>query len=158
MSTTFTREHLRRLGYVPNGKGGLMKLPDEQPQATDDINVWTQKPADKLNGVERKWLIELEARHPTATIIPQFRLRVGDFDSPNPVHYTADFAVYHRATLALGHRDFWHCTLWECKDKRRKPHSDELTRPKLVRQQNPFVAQVMLAIWDGKTWEERILA
>ena len=155
--SAFTREHLRRLGYVPDGKGGLMRLPDH-PQGHDDVNVWTQKPADKLNAVERRWMIELEARHPDAVIIPQFRLRVGEFHQPNPVHYTADFAVYHKWTLTAGLAAFWQLTLWECKDRRRKPHSDELTRPKLVKQANPFVAQVMLAIWDGKTWEERVLA
>ena len=143
----FTREHLRRLGYVPDGKGGMIKLEDAPAAAA-------KAPAKpKINSVEKRWYAELQARHPGAVIIPQFRLRVGDFNQPNPVAYTADFAVWICVTDGL-----WHCTLWECKDKRRPYHSDELTRPKLVRQQNPFVGQVMLATWTGETWEERVLA
>jgi hypothetical protein len=153
----WTREHLRRLGYVPDGKGGLMKVEDT-PEPQRHINVWTNKPKDKLNATERRWLVELEARHPEAVIIPQFRLRVGNFYQPDPVHYTADFAVWHECRHVIALKCFWHLTLWEVKDKRRPYHSDELTRPKLVRKENPFVGQVMLATWTGETWTETILA
>jgi hypothetical protein len=153
----FTREHLRRLGYVPDGQGGMMKIEDA-PAAASEVNVYTTTPKDKMNSVEKRWHDVLIDRHPKSVIIPQFRLRVGDFNQQNPVHYTADFAVWTRHERVAAPIEFWSCTLWECKDKRRPYHSDELTRPKLVRQQNPFVGQVMLATWTGETWEERILA
>ena len=89
----FTREHLRRLGYVPDGKGGMVKIEDA-PAAASEVNVYTTTPKDKMNSVERRWHAELQSRWPEAVIIPQFRLRVGDFNQPNPVMYTADFAVW----------------------------------------------------------------
>ncbi len=68
MSTTFTRDHLRRLGYVPDGKGGLMRIPDEQPQATDDINVWTTPPPQKP-----KQVVTLILPHPPEPLRPNWR-------------------------------------------------------------------------------------
>jgi hypothetical protein len=153
MSTKFTREHLHKIGYVPDGKGNYVKA---ETKPAKETNVWTAKP--KLNSVETRFLKLLETRHPAACIIPQFRLRVGDITQDNPVHFTADFAVFHCAPQDTRFHNFWHCVLWEVKDKRRKGHSDELTRPKLVHKNNPFVASVMLAIWDGKSWEERRLS
>lgn len=143
-----TREQLRAIGYAPDGNGGFAKVPDgaEAPPSL---------PQPKLNNCERRWHATLQARHPNAITIPQFRLRVGRFDAPSPVHYTADFAIWFQAGNMP---DFWACVLWEVKDKRRGGHSDELTRPKLCRENNPFVSAVFLALWDGKEWEERKLA
>jgi hypothetical protein len=123
--------------------------------STETIAMKSTPAPPKMNNVETRWGQELKRRHPTAIIIPQFRLRVGAFDAPGPVHYTADFAVW----WAHHHQpDWWHCVLWEVKDKRRKPHSDELVRAKMVRENNPFVSSVMLAAWDGSEWDERQLA
>lgn len=154
-----TREQLHAMGYRPDGKGGVIRHIEGGPGCPGGgyetiPQPMAAKPKPKLNNLERRWLAVLKARHPQATIIPQFRLRVGDLEQDNPVHYTADYAVFFPWVGV----DFWHCTLWECKDKRRPYHSDELTRPKLVRQNNPFVAAVMLAVWDGANWEERKLA
>lgn len=82
----------------------------------------------------------------------QFRVRVTEWDAIVPVHYTADFAVWRREGTA------WVCDLIEVKDSRRKPHSDELVRPKLARMRNPWINSVTLATWDGKAWEHRELA
>jgi hypothetical protein len=156
----FTREQLIEKGYKPDGRGGYAKSLEGGPGCPGGGIVIIGRDAvakqgrPKLNTVEARWLAQLETRYPGATIVPQFRLRVGRFTQENPVHYTADFAVWH----PWQRLDFWHCTLWEVKDKRRPYHSDELTRPKLVRENNPFVAAVMLAVWDGKSWEERKLA
>jgi hypothetical protein len=119
------------------------------PRNTPAIRV----PARRLNGVEKRWLAVLRLRYLNCEITPQFRVRVSAFDAPTVTHYTADFAVWRPSG-----DDAWKCILWECKDARRRPHSDELTRPKMARQNNPWISQIWLATWDGVTWEERILA
>lgn len=149
----WTREQLHAKGYRPDGAGRMVKAASSP--VTDD----TPKPKEKLNRVEAKWLWELRERHPSAVVIPQFRIRLTPFASEAvPVHYTADFAVWYRSELGRAGADWWQCVLWEVKDKRRPYHSDELTRPKMARAENPWVSAVMLASWDGEAWEERKLA
>ena len=84
----------------------------------------------------------------------QIRVRVSAWDAIVPVHYTADFAVWQR----FGVETTWTCQLIEVKDSRRKPHSDELTRPKLARLMNPWIASVELATWNGTHWNNRTIA
>ena len=83
----------------------------------------------------------------------QFRVRVSAWDAIVPVHYTADFAVWKYVVGGA-----WRCDLIEVKDIRRKPHSDELTRPKLARLMNPWISGVILETWDGEQWSTRTIA
>lgn len=110
----------------------------------------------RLNNLERRWLAILKERYPSATIIPQFRLRLSEFGAPKAVHYTPDFAVFIRSESATG--TWFKCLLFETKDSRRKYHSVELKSPKLVRLAHPWVTAVYLAEWDGEQWTERLLA
>lgn len=87
----------------------------------------------------------------------QFRVRVSPDDAVELVHYKADFAIWAPEITATPLR-WWACYLWEVKDSRRKPHSDELTRPKLARLMNPWISEIWLATWDGHAWATRQLA
>jgi hypothetical protein len=174
----FTQDDLRRAGYVMQPDGSFDRpdrlsvnrgMPNSHDGVIDDMldgvasvetTTFKRKPKPRMNKVESRWFEELKRRHDDAAhyckIIPQFRLRISSWDAPVPSHYTSDFAVF----VKMAHPDFpvWFCTLWEVKDKRRRGHSDELTRPKLAREHNPFVSSVWCAIWDGTTWDERRLA
>jgi len=177
----FTHEQLMEKGYrlQPNGewtrphakhsriidvilKEQVIDKPREplsKVQKTNTAHLSKQRSEPKpkrMTQCELRWYWHLNTQHPDATIIPQFRLRVGQWNAPRPVHYTADFAVFAQDYPNTGVE--WSCVLWEVKDKRRKAHSDELTRPKMVRAHNPFVSAVWLAEWDGERWTERRLA
>jgi hypothetical protein len=150
-----SREDLAKLGYKPgDGKGGIVRAGTlAEMLFCTESKPTIRVPSRSLNGVEKRWFEVLRGRHPNAVIQPQFRVRVSAFDAPTVTHYTADFAVWRPSG-----DDAWICVLWECKDARRRPHSDELTRPKMARQNNPWISQIWLATWDGVTWKERILA
>jgi hypothetical protein len=109
-----------------------------------------------VSRIEADWFLVLRSRHPGAFITRQFRVRINQWNAPVAVHYTADLALFFRHDGHL--EDWWKTVLWEVKDRRRRPHSDELTRPKMVRANNPWISAVFLAIWDGQVWEERLLA
>jgi hypothetical protein len=139
-----TREQLHRMGWKPDGRGSAIPV---QPR---------ECPPRRATLVEDRWLTILRDRHATAVIERQFRVRVSAWDAPVLVHYTADFACFFPYGSALG--DFFKVVLWEVKDTRRRPHSDELTRPKMARAHNPWISAVMLAQWHGREWRERQLA
>jgi len=89
----------------------------------------------------------------------QFRVRVSTDGAVVPCHYTSDFAIWHPVPHGeIVPTPAWRCVMWEVKDKRRKPHSDELTRPKLTRLMNPWISEIWLATWDGHAWATRQLA
>lgn len=162
----FTPADLQAKGYRLDTSGKWVKV---NTRAEDDAT--TRPPAEhktqssagwrvqknRLNWVEREWFAVLQANYPGAVIQPQFRVRISDFHSPGvPVFYTADYALWSVCRGMDG--DYWTCDLWECKDSRRRYHSDELTRPKMARAENPWIRSVNLAVWDGEQWERRVLA
>lgn len=127
-------------------------LPIQKPKSKKQRN--TQK-SERLNGVESRFLQILNSRFPQTEeqkIQPQFRVRITPFHAPVLVHYTADFAVWTRE------KNWWTCRLWEVKDSRRRYHSDELIRPKMAAAENPWIAEIWLASWDGKAFTEKLLA
>ena len=111
----------------------------------------------RMNKLEQRFLGVLRAWYPSAHITPQFRLRVSAFDSPVACHYTCDFLVSMQSDDVFS-KDCWMHWCYEVKDKRRKPHSDELMRPKMVRVNNPWINTVILAVWDGKEFRLRPIA
>lgn len=146
----FTSEQLRAKGFVPSGvPGKMVRL------AVPAAPIQAPPRPSRLNSIERRWLGILVDRYPKSRINPQFRVRVSAFESATVTHYTADAAVF---TAHSGCPTFWQCILWEVKDRRRKPHSDELVRAKLARVMNPWIASVWQATWDGNSWVERQLA
>lgn len=115
----------------------------------------------KMTRCEARFWGILKHRFPSATITPQFRLRVSAWDAPIQVHYMADFLVSEEKATSMFPNKWevaWKHTLFECKDSRRKPHSDELTRPKMARQNNIWISAVVLATFDGEKWTEKQIA
>lgn len=142
-----------------------MKLPMTMSEATKRLNPQlavepvkkVQPRPSKASGLEDRYYEEFMAHLDGklgVVVQRQFRVRVSDFDAIVPVHYTADFAVWQR----FGVETTWTCQLIEVKDSRRKPHSDELTRPKLARLTNPWISSVELWTWDGTVWKARTIA
>ncbi len=148
-SVTGTPEPARlpQKGFGPKSAGGNKQTLNLAARA---------KP--RMNQVERRLFEVLKVRWPDSHITPQFRLRISAWDAPVVVHYTADFLVA-ASYRSSGRGDlWWNFVLYEVKDKRRRGHSDELTRPKLARIHNPFISAVVLVTWDGCSWDERIIA
>lgn len=110
----------------------------------------------RMNKLELAFYDILLKRFQQAHITPQFRLRVSAWNAPVQVHYTTDFLVSERVyPLEL---KAWTHSLYEVKGTKRRPHSDELTRPKMAREHNPWISAVVLATWDGEKWTERQIA
>ena len=143
-----------------------MKLPITMSEATKRLNPQlAQAPVKKMQSQgapkaskleDRYWDLRLAELHGHDGIVVQrqFRVRVTPWDAIIAVHYTADFAIWRQVGVETG----WTCRLIEVKDSRRKPHSDELTRPKLARLTNPWISGVDLAVWDGAMWKSRTIA
>lgn len=137
-------------------KALLVNLPKAvQAEKTNAAKSRKPQKTQRLNNVESRFLQILISRFPqndSQKIQPQFRVRITPFHAPTLVHYTADFAVWTRK------KNRWTCCLWEVKDSRRRYHSDELTRPKMAATENPWIAEIWLALWDGKAFTEKLLA
>lgn len=163
-----TREQLKDGGWVESSPGQFVKgnkpygfnevkFPDP-PQPKKRLRQ-SQKPKP-MNQIESRFYEILKERFPGATITPQFRLRISPWGAPVNVFYTADFLLSDKVAPLLGPSNCyaWRHSAYEVKDKRRKPHSDELTRAKMCKEHNPWISVVHLAEWDGENWNERVIA
>lgn len=123
-----------------------------QPEKTKAKKSRKPEKTQRLNQTEQKFQKILISRFPSSTVQPQFRIRITPYQTPSLVHYTADFAVW------TPEKNGWTCRLWEVKHAARPYHSDELTRPKMAGAENPWVAEIWLAIYDGKAFTEKLLS
>lgn len=147
----FTRELLRQKGFVM-ADGKLIRV--ENPPAPPPRLIGLRPAHVAMNRVETRLNTLLRRTMPIgAWIQPQFRIRITSFENATKVHYTADFAVW---TPAPG--GGWTCRLWEAKDAARPYHSDELTRPKLALEQNPWIRAVWQASWHKDHFQFRQIA
>lgn len=109
-------------------------------------------PRPRMNKTELRFFEVLKQRFPESHITPQFRLRISQWDAPVQCFYTADFLV----SASIG--AYWNHTLYECKNAKRKYHSNELKGPKLVRLSCPWISSVILATWTGSSFTEKTIA
>lgn len=109
-------------------------------------------PRPRMNKTELRFFEVLKQRFPEAHITPQFRLRISQWDAPVQCFYTADFLL----STSIG--AYWNHTLYECKNAKRKYHSNELRGPKLVRLTSPWISSVILATWTGSSFTEKTIA
>lgn len=134
-------------------KAPLVNLPKAvRPKKTNAEKSRKLYKTQRLNQTEQKFREILISRFPSSTVQPQFRIRITQYDAPALVHYTADFAVW------TPEKNGWTCRLWEVKHAARPYHSDELTRPKMAGAENPWVAEIWLAIYDGNAFTEKLLS
>ena len=147
-------DQLKRL--FPNASASTLARNgiESEPEMAAPSNTMASKRLGSR--LEDRFCLELlpSLSSPDSCIRRQFRVRVSPDDAVVPVHYTADFAIWSPGYFPQD----WSCVLWEVKDKRRKPHSDELIRPKLARLTNPWISEIWLATWDGSKWETRHIA
>lgn len=141
-----------------------MKQPTNASESVKRLNPELYKPQmiDTTTPTQRNRPSQLEEEFFQTCLVSltgahvdrQFRVRVSDWDACVLVHYTADFAVWRKHAK----ENAWMCDLIEVKDPRRKPHSDELVRPKMVRENNPWINSVTLATKAPDGWNLRKLA
>lgn len=157
-----TREKLREMGFGLDNAGQPVRLAGHQQDRVGLLTALLQEGPPTVDApkvvtrtqtkVEQRLERVLADTFPGACLIPQFRLRMTEWDAPRVMHYTADFAVWMPCGAG------WTCHLYEAKDSRRKGHSDELGRPTLVLAQNRWIQGVTLATWDGKSFQFRLIA
>lgn len=139
----------------PNASEAVKRLnPDLYKPTMMTEQTPNQLPRSRGSNLEEEFFQSCLVGLIDAHVDRQFRVRVSDWDAPVLVHYTADFAVWRKHKT----QNLWMCDLIEVKDPRRKPHSDELVRPKMVRENNPWINSVTLATKAPDGWNLRRLA
>jgi hypothetical protein len=152
MRNPFTRQLLSDKGYViVDGVARKRTEFDAAPAGPSPIKG--SSAVRKMTRCEAALYEMLKARYWSSHITPEFRLRTTAWDAPAAAHYKADFAVFTETAP-----DSYQVELFEAKDSRRPYHSDELTRPKMALQQNPWIVRITLALWDGNCFTFRVLA